>query len=293
MDKRSVLDRRCYVVGIFWLLLIALASVALAAPAVLPKPSSLAYSVDTTGMITAEDAAKIAEMGRGLDAATGAQVVVVTIPSLDGASIEEYATTLFRNWGIGNAEQNNGVLLLIAKEDRKFRIEVGYGLEGAITDGYAGSVLDGMKADFKSENYSEAIVTAYAKLTQKAYEEYGAEVPENVKDVAEEPFWGVLLGAAIFFGLIALLVYAVWGTLKGILACPVVGASLPGLGWQCGRGIVGRRRERALSLRWFGQFWRLLWRRPQRRRWCLGWLVSAGRNVCSTPIGASGRRMNI
>lgn len=217
MDKRSVLDRRCYVVGIFWLLLIALASVALAAPAVLPKPSSLAYSVDTAGMITAEDAAKIAEMGRGLDAATGAQVVVVTIPSLDGASIEEYATTLFRNWGIGNAEQNNGVLLLIAKEDRKFRIEVGYGLEGAITDGYAGSVLDGMKADFKSENYSEAIVTAYAKLTQKAYEEYGAEVPENVKDVAEEPFWGVLLGAAIFFGLIALLVYAVWGTLKGIL----------------------------------------------------------------------------
>ena len=116
MDKRSVLDRRCYVVGIFWLLLIALASVVLAAPAVLPKPSSLAYSVDTAGMITAEDAAKIAEMGRGLDAATGAQVVVVTIPSLDGVSIEEYATTLFRNWGIGNAEQNNGVLLLIAKE---------------------------------------------------------------------------------------------------------------------------------------------------------------------------------
>lgn len=124
---------------------------------------------------------------------------------------------MFRNWGIGDAAKNNGVLLLIAKEDRKFRIEVGYGLEGAITDGYAGSVLDGMKADFKSENYSEAIVTAYAELTQKVYEEYGAEVPENVKDVAEEPFWGVLLGAAIFFGLIALLVYAVWGTLKGIL----------------------------------------------------------------------------
>lgn len=217
MDRKSLLQSRSYVVGIFLMLLIALAAVAAAAPAVLPKPAQMTYVADTAAMISNEDAAKIAEMGRGLDAATGAQVVVVTISSLDGASIEEYATTLFRNWGIGDAEKNNGVLLLIAKEDRKFRIEVGYGLEGAITDGYAGSVLDGMKADFKSENYSEAIVTAYAKLTQKAYEEYGAEVPENVKDVAEEPFWGVLLGAAIFFGLIALLVYAVWGTLKGIL----------------------------------------------------------------------------
>lgn len=169
MDRKSLLQSRSYVVGIFLMLLIALAAVAAAAPAVLPKPAQMTYVADTAAMISNEDAAKIAEMGRGLDAATGAQVVVVTISSLDGASIEEYATTLFRNWGIGDAEKNNGVLLLIAKEDRKFRIEVGYGLEGAITDGYAGSVLDDMKADFKSENYSEAIVVAYAKLTQKAY----------------------------------------------------------------------------------------------------------------------------
>lgn len=217
MDRKSLLQSRSYVVGIILMLLIALAAVAAAAPAVLPKPAQMTYVADTAAMISNEDAAKIAEMGRGLDAATGAQVVVVTISSLDGASIEEYATTLFRNWGIGDAEKNNGVLLLIAKEDRKFRIEVGYGLEGAITDGYAGSVLDGMKADFKSENYSEAIVVAYAKLTQKAYEEYGAEVPENVKEEADASFWSILLGAAIFFGLMALLVYAVWDTLKGIL----------------------------------------------------------------------------
>lgn len=208
---------RCCLVGIFFMLLFAFAAVTLAAPAVLPKPVEMTYVVDTAAMVSAEDAAKLSEMGRGLDAATGAQVVVVTIPSLDGNSIEDYATALFRNWGIGDAEKNNGVLLLIAKEDRKFRIEVGYGLEGAITDGYAGSVLDGMKTEFKSENYSEAIVAAYAKLTQKAYEEYGAEVPENVKEATDESFWEVLLGAAVFFGLMALLVYAVWGTLKGIL----------------------------------------------------------------------------
>ncbi len=217
MDRKSLLQSRSYVVGIFLMLLIALAAVAAAAPAVLPKPAQMTYVADTAAMISNEDAAKIAEMGRGLDAAPGAQVLVVTISSLDGASIEEYATTLFRNWGIGDAEKNNGVLLLIAKENRKFRIEVGYGLEGAITDGYAGSVLDDMKAGFKSENYSEAIVVAYAKLTQKAYEEYGAEIPENVKEEADASFWSVLLGVAIFFGLMALLVYAVWDTLKDIL----------------------------------------------------------------------------
>ena len=218
MDRKSLLQSRSYVVGIILMLLIALAAVAAAAPAVLPKPAQMTYVADTAAMISNEDAAKIAEMGRGLDAATGAQVVVVTISSLDGASIEEYATTLFRNWGIGDAEKNNGVLLLIAKEDRKFRIEVGYGLEGAITDGYAGSVLDDMKADFKSENYSEAIVVAYAKLTQKAYEEYGAEIPENVKEEADASFWSDLLVAVIFFGLMAALAYVVWeNILKDIL----------------------------------------------------------------------------
>ena len=114
-----------------------------------------------------EDREKILAMGRDLDRATKAQVVVVTMTSLGSDSIENYANRLFRKWGIGDRTKNNGVLLLIAKEDRKFRIEVGYGLEGAITDGYAGSVLDGMKSDFRSGKYSPAIVAAYGKLTQK------------------------------------------------------------------------------------------------------------------------------
>ena len=62
---------------------------------------------------------------------------------------------------------NNGVLLLIAKDDRAFRIEVGYGLEGAITDDYAGSVLDAMTPAFRNENYSAAILRAYGALAPK------------------------------------------------------------------------------------------------------------------------------
>ena len=71
---------------------------------------------------------------------------------------------------------NNGVLLLIAKDDRAFRIEVGYGPEGAITDDYAGSVLDAMTPAFRNENYSAAILRAYGALAQKAAAEYGAEL---------------------------------------------------------------------------------------------------------------------
>ena len=139
----------------------------------LAKPAQRAYVVDTAGMVAAEDAAQIAKIGAELRAKTKAEIVVVTVPTLGTADIESYANDLFRSWGIGDARLNNGVLLLIAKDDRTFRIEVGYGLEGAITDGYAGSVLDAMKGEFRKENYSPAILQAYVTLAQKAGAEYG------------------------------------------------------------------------------------------------------------------------
>ena len=138
----------------------------------LTKPAQRAYIVDTAGMVSAEDAAQISKIGAELRSKTKAEIVVVTVPTLGDTDIESYANELFRSWGIGDARLNNGVLLLIAKDDRAFRIEVGYGLEGAITDGYAGSVLDAMKGEFRKENYSPAILTAYITLAQKASAEY-------------------------------------------------------------------------------------------------------------------------
>ncbi len=143
------------------------------AATVLPKPAQREYVVDTAGMVSAEDAAQIAKVGAELRSKTKAEIVVVTVSTLGGTDIESYANELFRSWGIGNAQMNNGVLLLIAKDDRAFRIEVGYGLEGAITDGYAGSVLDAMKGEFRKENYSPAILQTYVALVQKAAAEYG------------------------------------------------------------------------------------------------------------------------
>lgn len=157
------------------------------------------YAADFAGMIDTSTKEKILAMGNQLCAGCKAQVVVVTIDTLGDSSIEDYANALFRKWGIGDKELNNGVLLLIAKNDRKFRIEVGYGLEGAITDGYAGKILDGMTSYFREENYSEGILQAYSKLTKKIYEEYGAEVPENVAENTGEELTTFELIIAVFF----------------------------------------------------------------------------------------------
>ena len=165
----------------------------------LTKPAQRAYIVDTAGMVSAEDAAQISIIGAELRSKTKAEIVVVTVPTLGGTDIESYANELFRSWGIGDVRLNNGVLLLIAKDDRAFRIEVGYGLEGAITDGYAGSVLDAMKGEFRKENYSPAILQAYVTLAQKAGAEYGVGL-ESLGAALGIPAKPAHLGSVADFG---------------------------------------------------------------------------------------------
>ena len=165
----------------------------------LVKPAQRSYIVDTAGMVSAEDAAQISKIGAELRSKTKAEIVVVTVPTLGDTDIESYANELFRSWGIGDARMNNGVLLLIAKNDRAFRIEVGYGLEGAITDGYAGSVLDAMKGEFRKENYSPAILQAYITLAQKAAAEYGVGL-ESLGGALGIPAKPTHLGSVADFG---------------------------------------------------------------------------------------------
>ena len=76
-----------------------------------------------------------------LDRATSAEVAVVTVRTLGGHTVEEYATALFNAWGIGKQDRDNGVLILVAVDDRAMRIDVGYGLEGILPDGLAGSII--------------------------------------------------------------------------------------------------------------------------------------------------------
>jgi uncharacterized protein len=102
-----------------------------------------------------------AEIDRRIDEVeqkTSSEIAVVTVRSLGDMSVEEYANRLFKEWGVGQAKQDNGVLVLVAPNDRIMRIEVGYGLEGILPDGLAGEVIrDNFTPKFKANDYSGGI----------------------------------------------------------------------------------------------------------------------------------------
>ena len=107
--------------------------------AVFPKPTG--YVNDFAGIIDLNTKNTIQTLSAELNQKSGAQLSVVTVKNLDELSIEDYAWKLFENWGIGEKGKDTGVLLLIAPNQKKMRIEVGYGFEGAIPDGLAGEII--------------------------------------------------------------------------------------------------------------------------------------------------------
>ena len=79
---------------------------------------------------------------KAVEAATSSEIAVATVTSLDGLTVDEYANRLFKQWGVGQEKVDNGVLIVVAPNDREMRIEVGYGLEGILPDGLAGEISD-------------------------------------------------------------------------------------------------------------------------------------------------------
>ncbi len=120
------------------ILLIALAGVSLAQ---LATPELTGRVVDNAGLLDAAQETALTDRLGAHETATGEQIVVVTLPSLEGDVLENVSLRLAREWGIGQADFNNGALLLVAQAERKIRIEVGYGLEGRLTDIQSGLII--------------------------------------------------------------------------------------------------------------------------------------------------------
>ncbi len=153
------------------------------------KPTDEFYVNDYAEVLSPATRQHIMSKSPSLYKQTGAQIVVLTVKSLEGLSVEEYALTVGREWGIGGKEKNNGLLILLATEDRKIRVEVGYGLEGALNDAKAGRLLDNYALPHLQNNeFDEGIRKLYDAVLSVVMQEYGLEaLPgyEDARDIAE------------------------------------------------------------------------------------------------------------
>ena len=149
---------------------------------VIERPNPPVLVTDLAGVLSPEQKQALENKLVAIDDASSNQIAVVILPTLEGNPIEEYATKLFRTWGIGNKKSRNGVLLLIAIQDKKIRIEVGYGLEGAIPDITANSIIDNdIKPAFRQQAYYEGIDKATDDIAKAAVGEYKEARPKKTR----------------------------------------------------------------------------------------------------------------
>lgn len=144
-----------------------------------PKPAGSVYVQDYAGLLAEDTKREINRVGRLLDQTTKAQIVVVTARSLDGVPIDAYALELLRAWGVGDQTRNNGVVFLISPNDRASRIEVGYGLEGALPDAKTGQIQDELVLPyFKKGDFNGGILNGYLGIARIVAEEYKTAPPD-------------------------------------------------------------------------------------------------------------------
>ena len=180
-----------------------------------PNPPKNGYVLDQTQTLTKEEIQSMNRMGLELQKKTKAQIAVLLVPSLEGEDVTDYANRVFRSWGVGQKDTNNGVLFLVALKDKQMRIEVGYGLEGAINDAKAGQILDDYTIPhFKQGHIGTGVVNTYAVLVGETAKEYGVTIDGSQtytdKNVVElSPFEMLLIGGGIL--LLLILDFTVFG----------------------------------------------------------------------------------
>ena len=132
---------------------------------------------DFANVISASEENQLRAILTELQQKTGDAVVVVTLPSLDGGQIDDFSIRLAERWEIGQKGRDSGVLLLAAIEDRKARIEVGYGLEGVIPDGLSGRILrEEVFPRFKQHHYGEGLNAAATRIVSLIASERGVSL---------------------------------------------------------------------------------------------------------------------
>jgi uncharacterized protein len=168
------------------------------------------YVSDLAGVISPDAKTRLEALCTELEQKTGAQMAIVTVQSLEGESVENHAVDLYKQLGVGSKKDNRGVLLLVAPNERKYRIEVGYGLEPVINDARAGDAGRAMVPYLRQSDYGKAAEVAAWQLAKYIADNAGVTLsgqPPAVRNqngrgnVGFPVFW-VILGLIIFFRVI-------------------------------------------------------------------------------------------
>ncbi|MBV9084255.1 MAG: TPM domain-containing protein [Acidobacteriaceae bacterium] len=190
-------------------LALALAAVAVSALGAIdaksfPKPTG--YVNDFAHVLDAQSKEQLEQFCTKVEQQLGVQFALVTIDSLQGQPIRDFALDLFRHWGVGDRKTNQGVLLLLAVKDRLDDIETGRGIEPYLTDGFSGSTLRAMRPDLRAGQYGAALMAAAGSMADQIAQGKGIafsdqlQPPQNqprsvdVRTSPQIPGWLILLG---------------------------------------------------------------------------------------------------
>ncbi|MGE5470634.1 MAG: TPM domain-containing protein [Bacteroidota bacterium] len=195
-------------------------------------PPLTARVTDLTGTLNAGQKAALEQQLAAFEARKGAQVAVLILPSTQPESIEQFGIRLFDTWKVGRKGVDDGALLIVAKEDRKLRIEVGYGLEGALNDATAKRIIaEVITPYFKAGDFPggiaagvEAILKVVDGEALPALKAAAGGAGQSFGDIPELLFFALLFGIVVGGSILRRL-------LGNLLGCTVVGGITGGLGW--------------------------------------------------------------
>ncbi len=166
---------------ILTVLILVLLQVSVNAYAKYPSPTEAFFVNDFADVLSSETERKMYALGKQLEDKTTAQVVFVSVDSVGDESVEDYSINLAMEWGIGQKGKDNGILMLFVRDERMLRIEVGYGLEGAVPDIKTARIReDYIKPYTRHDDFDRGFLSGYAALVHEVAKEYGVEIDESI-----------------------------------------------------------------------------------------------------------------
>ncbi len=206
-----------------------------------PVPKNRNIVNDYAHVVDPSQKADLERFARGLWKATGVEVSVLTMKSIDGEPIEDFAVDVFNQWKLGKKGKDNGVLLVVIINDRKDRIEVGYGLEEILPDGLCGEILDRMAPFLKNGWYSKAVYLGAVQIINQIARAKNVSINQfpKVSDIRRNKNRGFTIGKLIRSVLILFFLIFSMGTRMGLFSFLLLGQTRGGY-WSSGyRGGFG------------------------------------------------------